>query len=291
MFTIFIFILGLLVLIQTVLELKDNKKVEEPFETEEEHEQTPQSSDKILNDISAKLVRLNESIRNNIESINNIDKLNEMQKFLEKIYNISNNNYKLSVNLENIELDLRRVFTKLNDLNLLISNNNDLIKNCGNVNVSGEESVENTEQKDSEDINTDKEELTLEEDNNQVVVEDKKEEIENIKIENTKNDDELSEDFQASQQPVDELEENPIMEEKQEFKEVLKEDTNEEKPIDEPEELGELNFTPIEEVIDSTEEVDNTDIRKNVDLDIIKEKINSLKDKLQIKNPDDKEEE
>ncbi len=82
MFTIFIFILGLLVLIQTVLELKDNKKVEEPFETEEEHERTPQSSDKILNDISVKLVRLNESIKNNIESINNIDKLNEMQKKL-----------------------------------------------------------------------------------------------------------------------------------------------------------------------------------------------------------------
>ena len=81
------------------------------------------------------------------------------------------------------------------------------------------------------------------------------------------------------------------MEERQENKEVLKEDTNEEKPVDEPEELGELNFTPIEEVIDSKEEVDNTDIRKNVDLDIIKEKINSLKDKLQIKNPDDKEEE
>lgn len=286
MFTIFIFILGLLVLIQTVLELKDNKRVEEPFDTEEEHEQTPQSSDKILNDISAKLVRLNESIKNNIESINNIDKLNEMQKFLEKIYNISNNNYKLSVNLENIELDLRRVFVKLNDLNLLISNNNDLIKNCGNVNVSGEESAENTEQKDSEDINTNEEELTLGEDNNQVVVEDKKEEIGN-----TKNNDELSKDLQANQQPVDELEENPIMEERKEIKEVLTENINEEKPVDELEELGELNFTPIEEVVNSAEEVDNTDIRKNVDLDIIKEKINSLKDKLQIKNPDDKEEE
>ena len=286
MFTIFIFILGLLVLIQTVLELKDNKRVEVPFDTEEEHEQTPQSSDKILNDISAKLVRLNESIKNNIESINNIDKLNEMQKFLEKIYNISNNNYKLSVNLENIELDLRRVFVKLNDLNLLISNNNDLIKNCGNVNVSGEESAENTEQKDSEDINTNEEELTLGEDNNQVVVEDKKEEIGN-----TKNNDELSKDLQANQQPVDELEENPIMEERKEIKEVLTENINEEKPVDELEELGELNFTPIEEVVNSAEEVDNTDIRKNVDLDIIKEKINSLKDKLQIKNPDDKEEE
>ena len=286
MFTIFIFILGLLVLIQTVLELKDNKRVEEPFETAEEHEQTPQSSDKILNDISAKLVRLNESIKNNIESINNIDKLNEMQKFLEKIYNISNNNYKLSVNLENIELDLRRVFTKLNDLNLLISNNNDLIKNCNNVSVSDEEDIENTEEKNNEDININEEDSILAEDNGQVVVEDKKEEIEN-----TKNDDELSEDFQASQQPVDELKENPVIEEKQEFKEVLKEDTNEEKPVDELEELGELNFTPIEEVVDSKEEIDNTDIRKNVDLDIIKEKINSLKDKLQIKNPDDKEEE
>lgn len=287
MFTIFIFMLGLLVLIQTVLELKDNKRVEEPFDTEEEHEQTPQSSDKILNDISAKLVRLNESIKNNIESINNIDKLNEMQKFLEKIYNISNNNYKLSVNLENIELDLRRVFTKLNDLNLLISNNNDLIKNCNNVSVSDEEDIENTEEKNNEDINTNKEDSILAEDNDQVVVEDKKEEVEN-----TKDNDELSEDLQMNQQPVDELEENPIVEEKQEFKEVLKkEDVNEEKPVDEPEELGELNFTPIEEVIDSTEEVDNTDIRKNVDLDIIKEKINSLKDKLQIKNPDDKEEE
>lgn len=286
MFTIFIFILGLLVLIQTVLELKDNKRVEEPFDTEEEHERTPQSSDKILNDISAKLVRLNESIKNNIESINNIDKLNEMQKFLEKIYNISNNNYKLSVNLENIELDLRRVFTKLNDLNLLISNNNDLIKNCNNVSVLDEEDIENTEEKNNEDINTNEEDSILEEGDNQVVVEDKKEEIEN-----TKDNDELSEDFQTNQQPVDELEENPIMEEKQEFKEVLKEDTNEEKPVDEPEELSELNFTPIEEVIDSKEEVDNTDIRKNVDLDIIKEKINSLKDKLQIKNPDDKEEE
>lgn len=288
MFTIFIFILGLLVLIQTVLELKDNKKVEEPFETEEEHEQTPQSSDKILNDISAKLVRLNESIRNNIESINNIDKLNEMQKFLEKIYNISNNNYKLSVNLENIELDLRRVFVRLNDLNLLISNNNDLIKNCNNASVSDEANIENTEEKGSKNINTNKEDSILEEDNNQVVIEeDKKEEIENIE----NNNDELSEDLQANQQPVDELEENPIMEERKEIKEVLTENINEEKPVDELEELGELNFTPIEEVVNSAEEVDNTDIRKNVDLDIIKEKINSLKDKLQIKNPDDKEEE
>lgn len=287
MFTIFIFILGLLVLIQTVLELKDNKKVEEPFETEEEHEQTPQGSDKILNDISAKLVRLNESIKNNIESINNIDKLNEMQKFLEKIYNISNNNYKLSVNLENIELDLRRVFTKLSDLNLLISNNNDLIKNCSSTNVSNEEDIENIEEKGSENVNTNEKNSILEEDNNQVIIEDKKEEIEN-----TENNDELSEDFQANQQPVDELEENPIMKERQEIKEVLKEDINEEKPVDElEEELGELNFTPIEEVVNSAEEVDNTDVRKNVDLDIIKEKINSLKDKLQIKNPDDKEEE